>query len=256
MVILISPAKKMNFARNYPPSVFSLPAFRAESEMLVAVMRTKTNEELSALMDISTQLALRNVERYALWHYPEKVGKATGPAAFVFDGEVYRGLNAPTFTADNLSFAQQHLRILSGLHGILKPLDLIQAHRLEMAAKLTVGTHKNLYDFWGDKIHQKITEALKESDDPTIINLSSKAYFKAARPKHFANPPINIHFKERKGAGYKVIVSYTKKARGLMAAFIIRNKITVCAQVKAFDEAGYLYNPDLSTATDWVFCRG
>ncbi len=255
MIIVISPAKSLDFESDFNKQGFTLADFKTESEQLITAMRKKKPKAIGELMGISENLAELNYERFQNWAYPESTENAK-PAVLAFKGDVYLGLQADTFSGDEMAFAQNHLRILSGLHGLLKPLDLIHPYRLEMGTKVTVGKHNNLYSFWGEKINKKLAESLEESESPVLINLASKEYFKATNPRKFTHEIITPVFKENKGGTYKVVSFFAKKARGMMAAYIIKNKLMKPGYIKSFSEDGYTFNEALSSEKEWTFTRG
>jgi hypothetical protein len=195
-----------------------------------------------------------NYERFLNWHRPFDSDNAK-QALLAFTGDVYTGLAADTFKADDFKFAQQHLRILSGLYGLLRPLDLMQPYRLEMGTKFANRSGKNLYDFWGEKITEAVNAQLDKLGSQVLVNLASNEYFKAIKPKVLGAEIITPVFKDLKGGKYKIVSFYAKKARGMMAAYAIKNRITDVQALKQFDTAGYAYNPAMSTAREWVFTR-
>ena len=226
-------------------------------------------------MNISPALANLNYERYLNWNVEHSISTSK-TAVFVFDGEAYAGLNAFSFSKKELEYAQEHLRILSGLYGILKPLDLIHAYRLEMGTKLKVlartparqshsggerarsggGSKKNLYDFWGDKIGNEVNDILKNQKEKVLVNLASSEYFKVINTKKIHGEIVTPIFKDFNNGHYKVVMVYAKKARGMMAAYILKNKIESIEDIKGFDDSGYCYNADASTKNEMVFLRG
>lgn len=255
MITVISSAKSLDFESNLSINHFTKAGFQKESEQLVKTMRKKKPKAIGALMSISENLAELNYERFQNWTFPEN-NETARPAILAFKGDVYLGLQAEDFSEDEMSFAQDNLRILSGLHGLLKPLDLIHPYRLEMGTKVTVGNHKNLYSFWGDKINKKLSGDLEQGKVPVLINLASNEYFKATAPKKLSHEIITPSFKENKGGTYKIVSFFAKKARGMMAAYIIKNKLSDPEGIKAFSEDGYTFNNELSTDKEWVFTRG
>lgn len=250
MLIVISPAKTLDYS--HPEfSAHSLPDFTSEVKDLVGVLRKKSASQISKLMHLSDSLAILNEERYK--SFSETFSPDNSKQALLaFKGEVYTKMEADTFTAEDLEFAQQHLRILSGLYGLLKPLDLIQPYRLEMGTPLKTKKGSNLYQYWGTKI-SKALNALGEGR--TLVNLASQEYFKAVDHKTLKLPVITIHFKEYKEGKYQVVGFFAKQARGLMARYAIQNRITEPEQLKVFREEGYEFSAPLSTAQDWVFVR-
>jgi len=254
MITLLSPAKLLNFEKQQITDVFTIPRFMEEAGQLISKLRELSEEELANLMDINDQLARLNYERYQQWSPPFTTGNAK-QSIFSFNGEVYNGLKAAELTSEDLKFAQETLRMLSGLYGLLRPLDLIQPYRLEMNTKLQVGSNKNLYEFWGDKIYDLLKNEIQKHKNKFIINLASNEYGKAAKLKKFGDKVITPVFKELKGEHYKVIVVYTKKARGMMSRFIIQNRIDEPEQLKHFEDEGYFYNDEFSSDNEWCFSR-
>ncbi len=254
MLITVSPAKRLNIDPESIPARGTQPDFLDQAGKLVKILRQYKPRDLSKLMGVSADLAELNHQRFQDWQPPfsEKNAK---PALFQFKGDVYNGIDAPSLDQEDLQFAQEHLRILSGLYGVLKPLDLIQPYRLEMGTKLPNTEGKDLYAFWRNTITRVLDRALSEQGDDVLINLASKEYFKAVTPENLHGRIITPVFKERKGNAYKVIGIQAKKARGLMTRFIIRNRIEQPEHLQAFDEQGYLFKKELSTENEWVFVR-
>lgn len=253
MLVVISPAKKLS-VEGKKPDWFTAPQFIEHSEKLIKELRKYSPKKLQQLMSISDDLAQLNVERYQQWttnHDAEN----TKQALFTFTGEVYAGLNATSFKKNELEYAQQHLRILSGLYGVLKPMDAIHAYRLEMGTKLKIGKKSNLYEFWGDTIVKEINNTLKANNDKVLVNLASNEYFKAVNKKKLATPVITPVFKDFTNGQYKTVMVYAKKARGAMAAFIMKNKIKTIEELTAFDTDGYLFNEEASSPKELVFLR-
>lgn len=255
MKIIISPAKRLevNVPELADTITPSLPEFLDHSEYLVNKLRKLSIRQLGKMMSVSPQIAELNHERFAKWHTPFTAENAH-PALFTFQGDVYRGLDAQSLETDDLEFAQQSLRILSGLYGVIKPLDLIQAYRLEMGTKFPVTPKKkNLYLYWGNTLHNHLKANLDEGEE--IINLASNEYFKALKAKQIPNRIINCHFRDLKNGEYKPLTIYMKLARGYMTRFILKNKIRSVEEIKLFDYKNYIYNDRLSTEFDWVFTR-
>ncbi|MCF6366009.1 MAG: peroxide stress protein YaaA [Bacteroidales bacterium] len=253
MLLIISPAKKLS-ANSVKFDDSSTVEFPDESKELVSILKKYKPADLSALMKISPKLGELNYERFIKWKYPFESEEA-GTAINLFKGDVYRGMDVDTFTKEDLKFAQKHLRILSGLYGVLKPLDIILPYRLEMGTKLKTKKGKNLYDFWKDKITEKINSYLKEQGDNILINLASDEYFKSIKPKKLKAKVITLVFKEYKNGEYKIVSIYAKKARGLMSRFIIKNKITTPEDIKGFNEDNYFYDDELSSENKLIFVR-
>jgi len=254
MLIVVSPAKKLDFETPSPTSKFTQSNLLEHSQELINRCVKLTPADLSSLMGISDQLAGLNAARFGEWSLPFTTDNAK-QAVLAFSGDVYTGLQAYDFDEQSFDFAQQHLRILSGLYGLLKPLDLVQAYRLEMGTKIDNDRGANLYQFWGDIITDNLNTALAEQGDDVLINLASNEYFKSVKKKSLKATIITPAFKDWKNGQYKMISFYAKKARGLMANYIIENKISDINALKNFDSAGYEYSEDLSKGNDWVFTR-
>nr|NQU91089.1 peroxide stress protein YaaA [Bacteroidota bacterium] len=255
MVILLSPAKTLDVNITPQTENFSQPMFLNEASELVEVLRKYSPTRLQKLMHINPKLADLNVKRYFDWHLPFTAENAK-QALLVFKGEVYNGLKADLLTPEDLDWAQGHLRILSGLYGILRPLDLIQPYRLEMGTRLKVKRNKDLYAFWGNKITESINVLNVDSRQDYLINLASNEYFDALDPKMINAEVITPTFKDFHNGQYKFMTVYGKKARGMMTRYIIQNRIEDVEQLKLFDEEGYYYNDHLSNGNHWVFTRG
>ena len=254
MLVVLSPAKKLTVDGEKPKD-FSIPQYLEEAEKLIQFLSKYTPKKLSKLMNISSTLAELNYQRYIAWNSNHSHNDSK-QAMYTFTGEVYSGLNPSSFSKKDNDFAQTHLRILSGLYGVLKPMDLIHAYRLEMGTKLKVGPKKNLYSFWKDKIVKDINQALQEQGDDVIVNLASNEYFKAIDKNQLKAKVVVPVFKDFKNGQYKTIMVYAKKARGMMASFIIKNQIKKEADLIAFDVDGYCYNQEASTENEIVFYRG
>ncbi len=254
MITILSPAKKLDKKVHPPVSDYSLPEFIEDSRLLVEELRKLSPDELVQLMDVSRKIADMNYERFARWHTPFNPDNASR-AVMLFNGQVYQGLKAEDMSPEDLRFAQQHLRILSGLYGILRPLDLIQPYRLEMGTKLTNPRGKDLYAFWGQRLTQNINEAMEGHECKVLINLASNEYFSSIDAEKLEADIVTPVFKERKGNQYKTIAVYAKKARGLMSRFIMQNRIETPESIKAFDQEGYIYSPERSSEKQWVFIR-
>lgn len=259
MQILISPAKTLDFETpsQYPRS--SKPALIDDTEILVKQLQNLSSQEISSLMRISDKLGKLNANRYRDWQFNFDDTNAK-QAILAFQGDVYQGLNAASFTPADFDFAQEHLRILSGLYGILRPLDLMQPYRLEMGTKLARAkfadlSANTLYDFWQDKITQAIATQLEKLDSNIIINLASNEYFKAVKPKLLSAEIVTPIFKDWKNGKYKIISFYAKKARGMMAAYLIKNRVERVEEIQGFQEAGYSFNRELSDNNNLVFTR-
>ena len=256
MLAVLSPSKTLDFDRPPRTKIHTTPDLLKDSEVLVSKLKRLSAKKLTALMGISDKLATENQTRYQQWNVPFTPANSK-PAILAFRGDVYEGLQAETFSAKDFRFAQRHLRVLSGLYGILRPLDLIQPYRLEMGTKLTNRRGKNLYAFWDERITKLINEAmLGHQGDKVLLNLASNEYFKSIKTEKLTARVVGTNFKEKKGNKYQMITFFAKKARGTLAAFIVKNQITKLAELKNFQEDGYRYNKSLSTDDQWVFTRG
>ncbi len=253
MLVVISPAKKLS-VEGEKPDWFTTPQFAEHSEKLIKELKKYSPTKLKKLMSISDDLAQLNVERYQQWSINHDA-KNSKQALFTFTGEVYAGLNATSFKKNELEYTQEHLRILSGLYGVLKPMDAIHAYRLEMGTKLKIGKKSNLYEFWGDIIVNEINKVMKANGDKVLVNLASNEYFKAVNKKKLVTPIITPVFKDFSNGQYKTVMVYAKKARGAMAAFIMKNKIKTIEELTAFDTDGYLFNEEASSTKELVFLR-
>ena len=254
MLIVISPAKTLDFDSKAVTKVHTEPEFLQESQTLITQLRELSPPEVSRLMGISAKLGDLNFGRYLNWQTPFTPANAK-QAVLAFQGDVYTGLQADTFNSKDFKFAQKHLRILSGLYGVLRPLDLMQAYRLEMGTKLGNEVGSNLYEFWGDKITVALNQQLQNNKSAYLVNLASNEYFKAVKPKQLAADVLTPTFKDFKNGQYKIISFFAKKARGAMSAYLIKNKITAVDDIKAFDVDGYSFSKKLSSEKDFVFTR-
>lgn len=255
MLIVLSPAKIQNFAPQQLLKAFTQPEFLKEAEILVQEMRQLSALDLSKLLGINSNLSQLNADRYFNWHQPFTPENAK-QAVLVFNGEVFHGLDAGSFSEDDFVYLQSHLRILSGMYGILRPLDLIQAYRLEISTKLQTYKGKNLYAFWGEQLTNSVNKAVKASGQPKVVlNLASGEYFNSIDRKLLKADVIDFEFLEIKDESYKSIVMYTKKARGLMARYIIENRIENTEDLKGFSAEDYWYSEKLSSKTKFVFTR-
>ena len=255
MLILLSPAKTLDFETTPKTEKISKPIFSSNTNKLVKKMQEKSPKEISKLMGISGNLANLNADRFRSFSARGGNQKTSKQAILAFKGDVYQGINAQSYTERDFTFAQKHLRILSGLYGLLKPLDLIQPHRLEMGTKLKTEKGDSLYDFWGEKISSSILTELSAHKNQTIINLASMEYFKAVARIVSKVQVITPVFKDYNKGTYKIISFFAKKARGTMASFIIQNRITSPNGIKNFAEDGYLFNESLSSEREWIFTR-
>ena len=254
MLLLLSPAKTLDLETVYDPPLLTVPRLLSRAEVLVDALRGATVADLRALMKVSEAIAALNVQRFGAFHTPFDADNAR-PAGLAFRGDVYRGLGADDFAPAEWRFAQDHLRILSGLYGLLRPLDLIQAYRLEMGTRLAVGTHRNLYQFWGDRITTLLNADVAATGASAVVNLASREYFKALHPTRLAAPVIDVDFKERKGDAYKIVAIYAKVARGRMARYVVREGLTDPEGLKDFAVDGYTYDAAQSGERHWVFSR-
>ena len=254
MLIVISPAKTLDYDTPPKTKVFTTPDYLGQSQQLINRLRNFSSLDISDLMKVSAKIADLNFDRYESWKKPftEKNAKQS---ILAFKGDVYTGLDAETFKADDFKFAQNHLRVLSGLYGLLRPLDLMQPYRLEMGTKLKTDKGNNLYEFWGSDITEGLNKQLKKIKSDTLINLASNEYFKSVKPKELNAEIITPAFKEFKNGEYKMIGIYAKKARGLLSRYIIQNKLNDPEDIKAFSEEGYRFNKSLSKGNNWVFTR-
>ncbi len=254
MLIIISPAKTLDFESPANTNIYSDASFLKESKLLIKELRKLKVNDLEKLMGISPQLAQLNFERFLQWN-PPFTQRNSKQALLAFKGDVYTGIDTSTFSEKDFLRSQTDLRILSGLYGVLKPMDLIQAYRLEMGKKIKTGRGDNLYQFWGESITKSINQSLTENGHRHLINLASNEYFKSIVKKKIKAEIITPSFKDLKNGEYKMISFFAKKARGLMTRFIIQNKITDSEELKAFDLDGYMYNPTLSKEKEPVFTR-
>ncbi|GLR65191.1 peroxide stress protein YaaA [Marinospirillum insulare] len=254
MLSLLSPAKSLEFETPATSQVYSQPIFQKESLELVEQLRELAPQDICQLMKVSDKLGSLNAARFQEWHLPftKENSKA---AALAFTGDVYTGLDAKTLDDASLEFAQSHLGIFSGLYGLLKPMDLIQPYRLEMGTKFVNKRGKDLYSFWQPMLTVEINKRLEEQETPVLINLASQEYFKSINLKELKKPVITPVFKDWKNGQYKIISFYAKKARGLMARFILENKIDQPDGLKKFDLDGYSFNQTLTEENSWVFTR-
>ena len=254
MLTVISPAKTLDFETRTVTDAFSQPAHLTQSRKLVRRLRQLSASDLSQLMKVSDDIAELNQQRFKKWKTPFKPENAR-QALFAFKGDVYIGLDAYSMTPDNVQFAQDHLRILSGLYGVLRPLDLIQAYRLEMGTRLDTEQSKNLYQFWDGRITRTLNQALLQSGTNTLINLASNEYFRSVKPNLLKADVITPVFKDYNKDSYQVIGFFAKKARGMMARYMIDHRIDEPEALKDFNSGGYAFNPDLSASHEWVFTR-
>jgi len=254
MRFVISPAKTLDFQTPATVSHYTQPDFLDHSAALVDIMRQKGASEIASLMDISADLAELNAARYAQWVRQFTPSNAK-PAVLAFMGDVYEGLNARTMPMSQLDYLQARLRILSGLYGILRPLDLMQPYRLEMGIRLPTERGRDLYAYWGNILTEALNEELAQEADPVLVNLASDEYFRAIRPKQLQARLIHCRFEDRKNGNYKIISFYAKRARGLMVRYAATHGLDKPAQLQGFDLDGYAFAAEVSTADHWVFRR-
>lgn len=259
MLLVISPAKNLDYETPPATKTATQPDMLDQAQELIDQLRPLAPHDVSALMKLSDKLGQLNYDRFQDWSQPFTADNAK-QAMLAFNGDVYTGLDANSFSAADFKFAQKHLRILSGLYGLLRPLDLMQPYRLEMGTKFPCrssanGEGKTLYDFWGQQVTDAVNAQLKTCKTQTLVNLASNEYFKSVKPKLLKADIITPVFKDWKTDKYKIISFYAKKARGLMARYAIQNQLTEVEQLKKFDLDGYRYNKELSTAKEMVFTR-
>ena len=255
MIILLSPAKTLDYETKIKGPSFSSPYFLSKSKNLIKTLKNKKPEEISNLMNISEKLALLNSDRYKSWKGSRKESPSSKQAIFVFKGDVYQGLNIEEFKKKDLDYCQNHLRLLSGLYGVLRPLDIIEPYRLEMGTKLKISNTKNLYEFWSDDIANQILKDLELIKSNTILNLASNEYFNSVKSLEKSANIISPAFKDLSKGKYKIISFYAKKARGLMASWIIRNKIQKEEDLINFNIGGYYFSETESSKNVPVFLR-
>lgn len=255
MLLLLSPAKSLDYETPEPAGLaHTLPEFRADAAALVALLRARTPAEIAALMDLSEPLAALNVGRYAAWS--SRFTAANSKAAVLaFNGDVYEGLDAASLGAEDLAWAQQHLGILSGLYGLLRPLDRLQPYRLEMGTRLANPRGKDLYAWWGPRLAEALDQRLAKDPAPLLVNLASEEYFKAVARKALRSPVLHCAFEDWKGGSWKVISFHAKRARGLMARHAILQRAHRPEQLQAFAAEGYAYEPAASQPGRYVFRR-
>jgi cytoplasmic iron level regulating protein YaaA (DUF328/UPF0246 family) len=255
MIIVLSPAKTLDFDSPPATSRFSQPDFLSESGQLIGVLRNMSEQAIAEKMAISPALAALNAERFRAWSPPFKPANAK-QAALAFAGDVYEGLAAPSLDERALDWAQDHVRILSGLYGLLRPLDLIQPYRLEMGTRLKTDRGADLYRFWGDQLARALDASLATHRFPVLVNLASVEYFKAVPKRALGRTVIQPVFEERREGGWKVISFMAKRARGAMTRWAIDNRVDKPEQLREFDEEGYRFAADASGEDSWVFRRG
>lgn len=258
MILVISPAKALDYETPPTTARFTQPDFLDDASALIAVLREKSPADIAELMSLSDPLATLNVARYASWSRPFAPDNAR-QAVLAFNGDVYEGLDARSLSEVELAWAQDHLRILSGLYGVLRPLDLMQAYRLEMGTRLANPRGKNLYEFWGERITDELDRLLAREEEAgrerVLVNLASDEYFKSVKPKKLKGRIVTPVFEDWKGGRYKIISFYAKRARGLMSRYAITHRIDEVEALKGFDSEGYAFAADASEADTLVFRR-
>lgn len=254
MLIVLSPAKTLDYDTPPKTNTHSLPPFLDRSAELIDILKTMSPPQISSLMDISDSLAALNVARYASWSRKFSTRNAK-QAILAFNGDVYEGLHAQSLTDKQLDYAQARIRILSGLYGLLRPLDLMQPYRLEMGTKLANSRGKDLYAFWGADVTEALNLELNACKSQVLVNLASDEYFKVVKPKLLKAQVITPVFQDWKGGQYKIISFHAKRARGLMARYAATKKITRLEKLKAFDLEGYAFDADASNDNQWIFRR-
>lgn len=254
MLMVISPAKTQDYTKSGLTESYTVPAFKEEALSLVEQLKTLSKSELSDLMGVSEKIATLNHRRYR--DFKEDFSLKTGKQALLsYKGDVYKAIDLDSFNQADFDFAQEHLRIISGLYGLLRPLDIIQAYRLEMDVNLENSVGSNIYEFWGDKLTEHINHTLEEKGYDTLLNLASNEYFNVIEAKNLKGNLVKITFKENRGGAFRVIGILAKKARGMMTEYIIKNKITVVDELKYFNIGGYAYEKSVSSPSELVFLR-
>ncbi len=254
MLMVISPAKTLDFETPPTTERFTQPQYLDHSQELISQLRELAPAQIAELMHLSDKLAGLDAARFGSWT-PAFTPENAKQALLAFKGDVYTGLQAETLSEDQLDYAQKHLRMLSGLYGLLRPLDLMQPYRLEMGTRLANARGKDLYAFWGTRISEWLNEALADQGDDLLLNLASTEYFSAVKRSALNARIIDIEFKDLKNGQYKIISFYAKKARGMMSRFVIEERIDSPEALRAFDVQGYRYNAELSTPSNLVFLR-
>lgn len=254
MYFLLSPAKQLNEIQDIQLDEYSVPTLLPESEILMQDVRPLSPQAIAELMHVSDKIALLNAERNAAWHTPFTPENAKA-ALFMFNGDVYEGIDAYARSISEIQYIQRHVRILSGLYGMVRPLDLIQAYRLEMGTPLQNSRGKNLYEFWGERVTCLLNETLRETGDDVVVNLASQEYFKVIRPKKLNARVITPVFQDEKNGVYKVVSFYAKRARGLMVRYAAQHTLHDAELLKNFDLEGYRFNAAASSENEWIFQR-
>jgi uncharacterized protein len=254
VIVIISPAKRLDFKSENKFTKHTLPRYLDKSSSLIEELLKIAPEEIAVLMNTSRDIANLTVERYSQWKTPFNIENAR-QALLAFNGDVYRSMEPGSFSDDDMDFAQDHLRIISGLYGVLRPFDLIQPYRLEMGTGLSTSQSRNLYEFWSFTITMSLNEDLRRQKEKVLVNLASREYFMAVDTGKIEGDLITPVFKEYRGDKYKIVGINAKKARGLMGRFIIRNRLEKAQDIKLFNEEGYSYDDNLSSGGEWIFTR-
>lgn len=254
MIITLSPSKGQDFDTPTPSKIFTLPEQLEDSQLLINEAKKLDMESISELMAVSENISNLNVQRFQDWKLPFNESNAKA-ALFAFKGDVYSGIEKDKYDDGDLTYAQDHLRILSGLYGALRPMDLIQPYRLEMKTRLENPRGENLYQFWGESITDKLNELMQQQDEKTLVNLASNEYYKSVKPKLINGKILNVSFKEEKDGKSRILAVYAKKARGMMTDFILRNRIEKAEDIKDFGTADYKFSKSESDENTWVFSR-
>jgi uncharacterized protein len=254
MLITLSPSKGQDFETPALTRTYSKPQALKDSELLIKELRKIRQQDIQQLMNVSENIAKLNADRYRSFKTPFTLKNAK-QAIFAFKGDVYSGIDIEEYSDADLEYAQNHLRILSGLYGCLRPLDLIQPYRLEMKTKLHNARGENLYQFWGDRITDELNKVLEKQQQPVLVNLASNEYFKSVKPKQLNGRLLNINFKETKDGNTRVVAIFAKRARGMMTDYILRNRIEKPEHIKKFKQGGYRFRKELSDDRQWTFER-
>lgn len=254
MLVTLSPSKGQDFDTPSPSTIHTIPQQLDDSQLLINEAKKLDVPDVRELMDVSENISQLNVDRFNTWQTPFTSNNAKA-ALFAFKGDVYSGIQKEKYTDDDLAYAQDHLRILSGLYGALRPMDLIQPYRLEMKTRLHNPRGDNLYQFWGERITNSLNDVLRQQQEPVLVNLASNEYFKSVKPKKLDGRLLDISFKETKDDKTRVIAIFAKRARGMMTDFILRNRIEKAEDIKDFGEGGYRFSRQLSNEKNWVFER-
>ena len=254
MIVILSPAKTLDYDSDPQTTTFTEPELLDDAAVLIDVLQEKNAKEIKSLMSISDKLADLNIERYRTFETPFSTDNAK-QALLAFKGDVYRDIEVEEYSDEDFVFAQQHLRILSGLYGVLRPLDLMQPYRLEMGTKLKTERGKNLYEFWSEKIANELNDAISAQHDNVLLNLASQEYFKSVDRTTLDAEIVDVAFLENKGGVYKIVSFFAKRARGTMANWIVRNRIKTVEELKEFAEDGYYYSEEKSRPKALVFLR-